>query len=328
MAERMILLNNDQYPRYRYMARDTLERLQRFLPYLYERYVYEQPSRHYRRRLARVLNKTHFTEHGEQLCKDGVIILPEYFTGATLKEMQDDFDRWCISKTQLDQNGFVDFDGSKGESYLKTSIAFSRAAVDPYLTALASYYWGKPIKLAYSHGYRLEPVEEREYRAFRWHHDLKRKQIKVMILLSDVPSDGQRMDYIPGSHKVWHIFTNQRDVRFTKEEALRFGEPIRCTGPAGTVVVFDANGLHRGNRNLGPRRDQYTFNYTAGRALFPLPGLHPEVAQLLKGREKRLARVEGEDRTFGRSLRALKLWFVDRYFWGEDQQVGDDGLFN
>jgi hypothetical protein len=314
MAERIILFNKDKYPFYQYLVRDISETAYYYLPYLYERYVYEQPSNRFRRVLARTVGQPRFLKHVETLCKDGVLILSQYFKGETLKDLQDDFEYWCKLKPQIDQNGFLDFDGSKGESYLITSVAFSQASVDPYLTAIASYYWGKPIKLAYAHGYRLEPVEEKEYRAFRWHHDLKRKQIKIMILLSDVPVDGQRMDYILGSHKIWHKFTNQRDVRFTKEEALKFGKPIKCTGLAGTVVIFDTNGLHRGNRNWGPRRDQYTFNYTAGRALFPLPGLHPEVVSSLNNRQKRLARIEeSEIQSRKHLLNTLKNWFVDRY---------------
>jgi ectoine hydroxylase-related dioxygenase (phytanoyl-CoA dioxygenase family) len=219
-------------------------------------------------------------------------------------------------KPEADDNGFKDFDGAKGERFLESSVAFSTLAIDPYITSLASYYWGKPIRLAYAHGYRLEPVSEREYRAFQWHHDLKRKQIKVMVLLTDVPANGQRMDYIPGSHVIWHRFTNHRDVRFTRDQALQFGEPIPCHGPAGTVVVFDTNGIHRGNRNPGPRRDQYTFNYTAGKALFTIPGIHPQVRSAMDRRQGLLVRskIHSETYPFTRHFRYFHDWLLERFF--------------
>lgn len=312
MSQRLILVNQQLRPALRWHLQDVLDALCYYPLYLYERYVYERPSKRYRRMLAKVVGADQLLRDADQLSRQGVLILPGYFKGKQLEEMQRDYNHWCELKPGIDQNGFKDFDGGKRESFLASSLALSLAAVDPYLTAVASYYWGKPMKLAYCHGYRLEPVTPREYRAFRWHHDLKRKQVRIMVLLTDTPHDGQRMDYIAGSQLVWHRFTNHRHARFSEEEARTYGEPIHCTGPAGTVVMFDANGIHRGNRNLGPRRDQYTFNYTAGRALFPLPGLHPEVVKGLTPRQKRMVRIEDHPQGV---LERIRNWIQDRYFF-------------
>jgi hypothetical protein len=43
--------------------------------------------------------------------------------------------------------------------------------------------------------------------------------------------------------------------------------PVECAGPAGSVILFDSNGIHRGNRNLGPRREVVFGVYSAGRHL-------------------------------------------------------------
>lgn len=311
MTERLVLYNQRLRPTLWWRLQDMSDAALHYPSYLYERYVYERPSKRYRRMLAKVSGSDRLIRDADHLSRNGILILPGYFTGERLEAMQRDYNHWCELKPGIDQNGFKDFDGGKQESFLATSYALSLAAVDSYLTAIGSYYWGKPMKLAYCHGYRLEPVTPREYRAFRWHHDLKRKQVRIMVLLTDTPLEGQRMDYIAGSHLVWHRFTNHRHVRFTEEEAHTYGEPIHCTGPAGTVVMFDANGLHRGNRNLGPRRDQYTFNYTAGRALFLLPGLHPEVVAQLTPRQKRMVRIEDRPRGV---LERIRDWIQDRYF--------------
>jgi hypothetical protein len=292
------MVNQQSRPIIKWWIQDSVGALIHYPSYLVERYVYERPSTLYRKMLVRVTGFDKLTADCEALSRDGVLILPGHFSGELLHQMQQDYNHWCDLKQGINQYGFKDFDGGKQESYLSTSYSLSKVAVDPYLTALVSYYWGKPIRLAYCHGYRLEPVEPREYRAFRWHHDLKRKQVRVMVLLTDTPIEGQRMDYIAGSHRVWHLFANHRHVRFTDEEARSYGLPIHCIGPAGTVVLFNANGIHRGNRNLGPRRDQYTFNYTAGRAMFPLPGLHPEVVRQLTPRQRRMVRIDDDSRNF------------------------------
>lgn len=310
MSERLVMVSQQSRPVFKWWVQDTVDAMLHYPSCLTERYIYERPSHWYRRRLLDVTGFESLRAHCETMDRNGVLILPGYFSGQNLQQMQQDFNHWCELKTGIDKYGFKDFDGGKQENYLATSKVFSAAAVDLYLTALVSCYWGKPIQLAYCHGYRLDPIEPREYRAFRWHHDLKRKQVRVMVLLSDTPVEGQRMDYIAGSHRVWHRFTNHRHVRFTEEQALSYGPPIHCVGPAGTVVLFDANGIHRGNRNLGPRRDQYTFNYTAGRALFPLPGLHPEVVQQLTFRQRRMMRIDDD---YGNQWKRFLYWIKDRY---------------
>ena len=201
--------------------------------------------------------------------------------------MQADFNRWAHTASP-DRDGLLEF----GAASLRDSIELSRLAVDPVLTAFVRSYWGKPVVLAQSIGMRLEPAAGLpDYGAFQWHHDAKHKQVKVMVLLTDVPDDGQRMDYLPGTNRDWRSPKGYAASRFSDQMVRRYGEPVRCSGPAGTVVIFDTNGLHRGNRNAGPRRDVWVHHYTAGRSLFPLSGLHPEVERDLTADQRRLVRL-------------------------------------
>jgi len=86
-----------------------------------------------------------------------------------------------------------------------------------------------------------------------------------MWLLTDVPEGGQRMSYVLGSHRQRRHFSSYRETRFSDEQARRCGPVLECAGPAGTVFLFDTNGIHRGNRNRGPLRDTVTGQYSAGR---------------------------------------------------------------
>ena len=240
---------------------------------IYVRRIHQRPNKRYRQNLVNSEPQTDFLEHAQTLCRDGVLILPSYFGGDDLKRMNDDFARWT-EDWDLPEDAKLDITSS----YLKDSAAFSRATFDPYLLSLVRYYWGKPVFLAESTGTRIDPIEIKDYSAFQWHHDAKRMQVKVMIVLTDVPADGQRMFYLPGTHRLWHQHVGTyQETRVPPEVAQIYGDHVECYGPAGSVVIFDTNGIHRGNRNLGPRRDTWTNNYTAGRFLFPLPGLHPDV---------------------------------------------------
>ena len=254
----------------------------------WHRHVYERPSGRYRRCLAATIRDDRFSECSRKLVDDGVVILPAYFDAPTVQAMQQDFDA-AIKDVPL-----TDKDAARlPKPSLCSSVAIASVAVDPFLTSLISYYWGKDIFLAELSGSRIEPSRVEEYGPFQWHHDTKRKQVKIMLLLSDVARDGQRMDYIPGTHPIYHQFSIYQDSRFTSDYVRRFREPVRCAGPAGTVILFDTNGIHRGNRNVGARRDVCIFNYTAGHALFPLPPFHPELLRKLTPEQRRILRLGG-----------------------------------
>ena len=81
-----------------------------------------------------------------------------------------------------------------------------------------------------------------------------------MVLMTDVGPDDQHMTYIKGTHR--RVHPPGKSLRnWTDREVEPFAgfEHLDCVGKAGTVVLFDANGLHRGMRKLGatmPERDQ------------------------------------------------------------------------
>jgi hypothetical protein len=91
--------------------------------------------------------------------------------------------------------------------------------------------------------------------------------MKAMWLLTDQPPEGQRISFVSGSHRQWWPPASYESSRCSNDEARKMGKVIECAGPAGSLVLFDTNGVHRGNRNAGPRRDALVGVYTAGRHL-------------------------------------------------------------
>lgn len=247
---------------------------------LYQRWIYERPNGTFRRLLVRKALRSDFEEKALRLCRDGILLLPGYFQGEILRTMQEEFNRWA-PQAAPDSIGRMNLTEAKGV-HLRDSRVFSAAAVDPFVLSLASYYWGKPVTLTQSYGFRLDPNPGgKKVGPFQWHHDANRKQVKIYVLLSDVSPEGQRMDYIPGTNVLWHRFkrgnAGYTETRIPDEVVLGYGRPVSCAGPAGTVLIFDTNGIHAGNQNLSARRDAWVYQYTAGRHIEPLSGLHPEV---------------------------------------------------
>lgn len=265
---------------------------------LRHRFVYERADKGFRRHILETLepkySRAEFLHDATQLLEHGIVIKMGYLA-SRIAEIQREFesviDEYKIVQGKMGVNpeecalGHI----SVVSEALRKCPALSLLAVDPYLTKLAAYYWGKQVVLAQSGGNRLEPIDyPGDYRSFQWHHDAKRKQIKAMILLTDVASEDQRMLYLPGTHLTWH--RNRLDSRRTPEQALSFGPEIEAIGPAGTVIMFDTNGLHRGNRTNTRRRDTWTFTYTAGKYLFPIC-LAPSIVPRLTTEQRRIARI-------------------------------------
>jgi hypothetical protein len=226
-----------------------------------------------------------------QFIEQGIVVLPNFFSGDRLKRLQNEFRVIAGAGGDPDQYGKISY-SSAG---LARSPELSRAAVDKNLLQFVWSYWGKPVVLAQSSGLRIESFQSNSEDALKgWHHDNKRKQVKIMVLLTNVPEDGQRMDYLPGTQRIWHQSCTHEASRFIPEEVRKFGTPIRCAGPAGTVVIFDTNGIHRPNRNSGPSRDVWVFNYTAGRHIFEMKGLCSEVVDELDFSQREVARLAGK----------------------------------
>jgi hypothetical protein len=235
-----------------------------------------------------------FKEIADRLDEDGVVIIPEYFSADSLENIQEFFHEQ-ISKKQirpfLEQASFNG--GVDAKKALSESKAMSDAIADPFFVTLASHHLGHPAVMANWRGYHLGEREPLLYRAWDWHNDQKRAEIKVMILLSDVSEEGQAMQVIKGSHKNWWKMDSQRDTKYSLEEVLRYGKKdpstqkvTKCYGKAGTIIVFNTNIAHAGQRNTHAPRDVITINYLAnieGMPIFPSPPLHPEVATKYKG---------------------------------------------
>jgi hypothetical protein len=221
-----------------------------------------------------------FARIAKQFVTDGILIIQGLIVHEDLHELKDFFAQ-CIATKPLDQLvQQVSFSGPADWISFGSNSAARRIVYDPLLTALAEYYLGSPVRLAFWRGYRLLPRRPFLYRAWDWHNDQKRAEIKAMVLLSDVPSGGQAMEYIKGSHVHWWQIETQADTKYSMQEALSLGRGVvtRCIGTAGTIILFDTNGIHRGTRSLHDTRDILAFNYVedAERSpIFPLPDQLP-----------------------------------------------------
>ena len=153
---------------------------------------------------------------------------------------------------------------------------FIKISLHPQILRLAQEYIGRKFYLQQSILSRYYPKKPGEFGSFQWHHDAWGKKLNVMFLFTDVGEEDQFMTYIKGSHQRFYNLERCRNSRFTEDEIDRLFtgfERMKCIGKAGTIFLFDSNGMHRGNRSLSRYRDSLITSFNAGRYIweFDLP---------------------------------------------------------
>ncbi|KAF0175112.1 MAG: hypothetical protein FD161_3424 [Limisphaerales bacterium] len=200
-----------------------------------------------------------------ELEREGIALLPAHFTGARLEKLRQAFEE--AVRNHPDK---ANPDSLINEDILHLSPAFVEAALDDVLLETIGGYYGKPFAVGRANAMRILPSPETRYGSYQWHHDSRGRQVHVMILLQDMPENGQKMSYLRQSHLRYydHWRGLAEGSRFEKEV---HGNPelapliTHITGPAGTVGIFDANGLHSGNRCQTVTRDTLTYCYVTYR---------------------------------------------------------------
>lgn len=101
------------------------------------------------------------------------------------------------------------------------------------------------------------------------HHDI----LTVLIMLDDTTEESGPLQFIPGSHRHGHIEpyydteTTSYPLYMVDDQTMARlfpDDPVfKCTGPAGTVVIFAATLVHSSEKNRSPygRRNLY-FAYS------------------------------------------------------------------
>lgn len=199
------------------------------------------------------------------LKRDGILLLPGYFTGESLSAMRQAFEEVVRNRpSQGNPGAFGNTD------FLHSDAVFLHAALDDLLLEIVARYYGRKFAIGRASALRILPIAPDRYGSFMWHHDARGRQIHLMILLTEVPAHGQRMSYLRQSHARYYghyrgVGAGSRFEREVVESPEAKGRITDVIGPSGTVAIFDSNGLHTGNRNESARRDTLTICYVTKR---------------------------------------------------------------
>lgn len=147
---------------------------------------------------------------------------------------------------------------------LMFSSAFAELVLLPKVSEILAGYLGSKFLYQSLIASRTAAAESDSVGFSKWHHDARGCKLNVILLLTDVPDDGQATVYMRGSHRLYYSRDRRRRNFFSTQEVTvlkdRYGlREFVCSAPAGSAILFDSNGLHRGRR--GPvSRDTVQVN--------------------------------------------------------------------
>lgn len=147
-----------------------------------------------------------------------------------------------------------------------------RLALDEKLLEIVAVYLGMLPSLYSVAAWLNFPTDSAPKEAQLWHRDPEDlKIVKTFIYLVDVDSERGPFCYIPGTQP----FGEQAGLVPRHADAIRISDDemeaaiprqnwTACTGPAGTMILADTVGYHRGGHAHAGQRILITFTYTSG----------------------------------------------------------------
>jgi hypothetical protein len=151
-----------------------------------------------------------------------------------------------------------------------------KLALDPKILEIASNYLGMWPRLTDAVAWLNFPTAEPAKEAQLWHRDPEDELcLKVFIYLVDVDEEKGPFSYLRGSQPLGTEAYRlpDRDIR-VPDERMRTIFPeedwFACTGPAGTIIMADTIGYHRGGKSKSGNRVLLTFAYTSNNCPWPL----------------------------------------------------------
>ncbi len=96
-----------------------------------------------------------------------------------------------------------------------------------------------------------------------WHSD-NVNTLKMLVFLNDVTESSVRMLIAKGSHRPWRVPLSLSDSLYSDAYVRSKYPVVNCVGPKGTVILFDANALHKQYREPKSFRAMLAVKYSTG----------------------------------------------------------------
>ena len=217
------------------------------------------------------------------LRKNGISFLPNLLDAESLAACQAEYLRFIEkNKNPYAPSSFLT------NNFLDQSKFLSLLALNPTVLDIISGYLGKTFYLTRTEAVRTYPLETSSAGSYQWHHDCQGRQVHLMFLPFGHERGCQGMKYLRGSHNriYGHYSGLSIGSRIDVDEQKYAKRIIEVAGCAGTVALFDANGLHSGVRSKSKTRDAVIFCYSSRKKNASNIALSQSISQLLSTSQK------------------------------------------
>lgn len=200
-----------------------------------------------------------------RLLKDGIVIIPNFFSPVQARELLDSVPR--IEEMIVSPEGTE----TRFSVGMEKIVEFDDFFQNSRIQAIMRYIIGSDAKMLRAVAQRR--IVKGEIKSFEqfFHSDTWRHRLKAFLYLTDVDSENAPLVYLPKSHYgFWRFGIDKELWQFTKTKSDTFladvdsqyagtlfphqssyvlrklkSKEIEAIGKAGTLVIFDARGLHR-----------------------------------------------------------------------------------
>lgn len=155
-------------------------------------------------------------------------------------------------------------------SPLNLDPCIEKAMAEPILDIIRGYF-KREIFLSDVDCRRVYPankadIQKQGFSTSDWHKDIRGRQLKIMVYLTDVDTIDSTFSFVSGTHGR-RTFTYD-ESRHTDAEVTKLGNVIDWVGKEGEATMFDTNIVHRLTRRPEARvRDTLTLYFTPGQSL-------------------------------------------------------------
>lgn len=194
----------------------------------------------------------------QTLQEEGLVVVPGFLSQETCAEIRKDIDQLMEQYSERIWRDPFDADNRFFgiEAFSQKINAFSK---DPFIKSILGSYVRFPELYNFVMAGRIVPKENNLGSGQGWHRDSANdRQVKAIVYLTDVEKENGPFQYIHKTHKRKNVVEfvakyglsfNQK--RFPDELARRiadeFPEQLKTyTAKAGTLLLVDTRGIHRG----------------------------------------------------------------------------------
>jgi hypothetical protein len=202
--------------------------------------------------------------------RDGIAVMEGYWPRERALAMRDTLERYLEANESTDYDGGAYLRVWDGRAYdtgvrriyhvdkLETELKEPR--FDPFVLDIATAYYGTRFHsgaLVFQHNLQSN-ANTRTY-----HVDAFTKEFKAFIYLDDVDEGNGPFAYVKGTHKS-HGRRLRKQIKGNEESADTtfypedlgplLNDEVNITGPAGTMILADVRGFHRGTPQVDRSR--------------------------------------------------------------------------